>query len=258
MIVDWAELSSAELGTNLAQTTLVIPIGATEQHGPNLPVGVDAMVAEHVARRAAEQVTDRRVLVAPVLAYGSSHHHLPRAGTLSLSSTTMLAVLRDLLDSAAVTGVQRVLILNGHGGNEDLARQAARDSTLTHPLVAAAVGYWSLAWDEVVDTARGYGISPVPGHAGSFETSLLLAMHPELVTTTEVPPGVSATRAASRTHPLAGVVIERHGWIDVIGGYSDDPSPASAEAGRAILDKVVAKCAAFLTDFASDIEPGTR
>lgn len=261
MTVRWADLTSRELGLNPGATTLVIPIGATEQHGPHLPVGVDALMAEyvasqavaHVARRTARMAGDRRVLVAPVLSYGSSHHHLPRAGTLSLSSTTMLAVLTDLLCSAAVTGIRRVVILNGHGGNEDLARQAARDAALIHPLVVAAVGYWSLAWDEVVEVAREYGISPVPGHAGSFETSLLLATHPDLVSTACMP-SRAGTRPMSGRHPSAGVVVERHRWIDAIDGYSDDPGPASAEAGQAILNQVIKACAGFLAEFSTHSE----
>src|SRR5262249_40196244 len=143
-----------------------------------------------------------------------------RAGTLSLSSTTMLAVLRDLLATAAVTGVRRLLLLNGHGGNEDLARQAVRDTALDHRVVAAAVGYWSLAWDDIRDIGRRHGIGPVPGHAGSFEASLMLALRPALVSAAPARrSGPDATSIAYQPHPLAGPVVEQHRWVHRIGGY---------------------------------------
>ena len=251
--VKWAEQSSAKLDHIGDSGTLILPIGATEQHGPHLPVGVDAMVAEYVAIHAAQRSSsdDYPIFVAPVLAYGSSHHHLPKAGTLSFSSTTMLAALRDLLDSAARTGFRRLLILNGHGGNEDVARQAIRDTALVHPVVAGSVAYWSLAWEETVAIAARYGVGPVPGHAGSFETSLLLALHPELVSQ-DIPSSsrVTVDRKILEKHPLSGPVVESHRWVHRLGGYSDESTPASAEAGEAILSNVVGACSNFLSNFA--------
>lgn len=245
---------SAQLAALAPSATLVLPIGATEQHGPHLPVGVDAMVAEHVARAAAARVgtTAHPVLVAPVLSYGSSHHHLPLAGTLSLRSATMGAVLVDLLTSAAVTGFRRLFILNGHGGNEDLARQAIRDVALDHDVTAAAVGYWSLAWDDVVATARRFGVAPVPGHAGSFETSLVLALWPGLVAAE--PPTRGHHPEAASGHPQASVVVERHRWVHRIGGFTDSPAAASAEAGAAILEVLVGACARWLSTLATEDE----
>lgn len=240
----------------LAGATLVLPIGATEQHGPHLPVGVDAMVAEHIAVVAAARVSSahRPVLVAPVLSYGSSHHHLPRPGTLSMSSTTLGAVLVDLLRSAAATGYRRLFVLNGHGGNEDIARQAVRDVALTEDVVAGCAGYWSLAWDEVVAAADRYGVTPVPGHAGSFETSIVLGLWPELVCQ---PPVRTGEYPAVPAHPLAALVVEKHRWIARTDWYTDDPSAASAEAGRAILDVLVDGCEQWLSRFITDISAST-
>jgi creatinine amidohydrolase len=240
----WSEHSSAELEALSRSATLVLPIGATEQHGPHLPVGVDALMADHIARTAAARVStiERPVLVAPTLSYGSSHHHLPRPGTLSMTSATMSAVLVDLLTSAAITGFRRMFVLNGHGGNEDIARQAVRDVALRHDVVAAAVGYWTLAWDEVETTAQKHGIAPVPGHAGSFETSLILALRPELV---------ADARPARVVEPVVPpvVAIERHRWVHRIGGFTDSPATASADAGSAILALLVDACAQWLTAF---------
>jgi creatinine amidohydrolase len=248
----WRDRSSRIAAADIERTTLVIPIGATEQHGPHLPVGVDAIVAEHVALRAAQAVStvERPIVVAPVQAFGSSHHHLPRAGTLSLSSDTMLAVLRDLLHSAADTGVRRMVIVNGHFGNEDVARQAVRDVTLTRPIVAAATGYWSVAWDEVVDTALSFGITKVPGHAGAFETSLMLAIDEQLVDRAAIPTTAVQPSVTLPGDPMRGVLVERHGWVEEIDGFTDAADGASAAAGTAILDRVVAAVAGILEQIA--------
>jgi creatinine amidohydrolase len=120
---------------------------------------------------------------------------------------------------------------------------------LTHDVVTACAGYWSLAWDDVVATAARHGIAPVPGHAGSFETSIVLSLWPELVAEA---PRRFRTLADSSQHPLSGLVVEKHRWVERVGWYTDDPSSASAEAGREILDVLVAGCETWLSRFVAD------
>jgi creatinine amidohydrolase len=224
-----------------AATTLLVPLGATEQHGPHLPVGVDHLVVAHVARAAAERVP---VLVAPVVAYGASHHHLPYAGTLSLRSATLTALLGDIVASAAAWGVQRVLLLNGHGGNEDIARQVARDADLT----VAAAAYWTLAGAELRDEAARRGIDPVPGHAGGFETSLMLALQPELVDRA----ALAGLRGRDPLPPPIGTAfVDRPGWVAALDGYTDDARAAGAAAGQAFLELAVAATARVLEQLAA-------
>jgi creatinine amidohydrolase len=251
----WHHVTSPAHGAAAESVTLVVPIGSTEQHGPHLPVGVDAMVCEHVARAAAARVhsAERPVLVAPTLAYGSSHHHLPRPGTLSLSSDTMLHVLRDILDSAALTGVRRMVIVNGHGGNEDVARQAVKDVTLKHPVTAAALNYWSVAWDTLSEIAASGGVDRLPGHAGAFETSLVLAIAPGSVDNAALPqdggdPGDDGLGGLSDVPP--GVSVQRHGWVHAGDGYTDGSALASEALGRKLIDAAVEALTAFLADFA--------
>ncbi|WP_067177728.1 creatininase family protein [Microtetraspora niveoalba] len=239
------ELTSAELGRLAAEATLVIPVGATEQHGARLPVGTDAVVSERVALRAAAGVTAPPALVAPVLAYGSSHHHLPFPGTLSLSSGTLLAVLGDLVACAARTGFRRVVVFNGHGGNDDIIRQAARDAVLDHEITVAAASYWTLGGERLVELAREAGIHHVPGHAGAFEAALLLALGtpPAPASPDDPPPG---TRTPLE---IEGGFVAEHGWIAAINGATDPVAPATVEAGRRMLDHVVEAFTGFLTRF---------
>ncbi|HEX4813001.1 MAG TPA: creatininase family protein, partial [Nonomuraea sp.] len=171
-----ADLSSAEIAAVAGSAVLVLPVGAVEQHGATLPVGTDILVSTQIAARAAAGPADVPVLVAPGLPYGSSHHHLPLAGTLSLRSTTFLAVLADLLASAAATGFRAIVLWNGHGGNDDLIRQAARDAVLEHEIAVAAASYWTVGGDRLRELAHEAGIETVPGHAGAFEAALTLAL----------------------------------------------------------------------------------
>ncbi|MGN6484428.1 MAG: creatininase family protein, partial [Thermomicrobiales bacterium] len=109
-----------EIRSRLADGALVVlPTAATEQHGPHLPTGHDSVTVEHIARAAAD-ASLAEVILAPVLCFGSSQHHLPFGGTLSLSTETYYHVARDLVESILASGARRVLLLNGHGGNQQL------------------------------------------------------------------------------------------------------------------------------------------
>ncbi|MGI5156221.1 creatininase family protein [Microbispora sp. CA-102843] len=240
------ELTSAELASLSPEATLVIPVGATEQHGSRLPVATDAVVSERIAGMAAAMARSA-VLVAPVIAYGSSHHHLPFAGTLSLRGRTLLAVLGDLLDSAARTGFRRIVVFNGHGGNDDLVRQAARDAVLDHEITVAAASYWSLGGDRLAAVAGEAGISHVPGHAGAFEAALLLGLG--------VPIAEDGTAPERTGGPIPmtadGVFVAEHDWIARMNGTTDPVTPATPAAGRRLLDHLVAEFAGFLDRFAN-------
>jgi creatinine amidohydrolase len=110
------ELTREEARAVAPDTLLVLPVGATEQHGPHLPVGVDAYTVTHIARVAAAEVAGQLpVLVAPTLPFGSSHHHLPFGGTLSLGTETYYRVLADLAESLVAGGFRRIFIHRAFG-----------------------------------------------------------------------------------------------------------------------------------------------
>lgn len=254
-----ARCTSPQVAAEASSATLVIPVGSTEQHGPHLPVWLDSLVAEHVAREAARRAGERLglpILVAPVVSYGSSHHHLPCAGTLSLRSATLHAVLGDLLDSAVAGGFRSLVLLNGHGGNQDIVHQAVRDLTVRRDVRAAATSYWTPAWERLVGEAARHGVGPLPGHAGSFETCLALHLSPGLVDAARIPDEPPAGQWETR-HPLSLPVVEQHDWVHRLGGYTDG-APASAAAGRRFADEIVAGVAAFLESFCLDSPTADR
>src|SRR5437870_6667719 len=141
----WVELSREDVSALAAEAVLVLPLGATEQHGPHLPTSTDALVVGALAWEAAQRVKGLTIVVAPTLTYGASHHHLPFGGTLSLTNESLLAVLRDLLASAATDGFTRVFLLNGHGGNAAIARVAATEEARRLGISIGFASYWDLA-----------------------------------------------------------------------------------------------------------------
>ena len=231
----WNELTRVDLGELLPRAVVVVPTAATEQHGPHLPTGHDTLIVEEIARRAAERVpAGTEVILAPALAFGSSDHHLPFGGTLSLRSETYLHVVMDLLRSIINDGGRRVLVLNGHGGNHELNEIAVRDVALQQPshrhVALAAGSWWTLAMPGLLarDDLKG---TRIPGHAGQLETAMMMAYRPGLVReprpAREVDPSVGT--------PIPGARVEGAvRWTD-FDGFTDSPARATAAIGEALL-----------------------
>lgn len=235
----WERSDREKLARLLPDAVVVLPIGATEQHGPHLPSGTDALIAHEIARRAADAAASRSgrpLVVAPTLAFGASDHHLPFSGTLSFSPGTMLAVLDDLFRSIAAQGGRRVVLLNGHGGNVGVCHAAAADAASTWGLAVGHLDYWRLA-------EREEGLF-IPGHAGEFETSLVLALDPTAVSE-------SAPRAAAPDLPAVDDVdVHTAALWQAIEGYTDQPEKADGSAGARRLEHLVAQAAERLIELA--------
>jgi creatinine amidohydrolase len=240
---------------------VVVPVGATEQHGPHLPVATDWWHVEWVARRAAAAVNAGgsapvHVVVAPTLPFGSSPHHLPFGATISLPTTTYYEVLVAILESLVTDGFRRLFLVNGHGGNHELIQIAARDVALRHPVVVAAGSWWNIAWDVLVEAGAG-DVGRLPGHAGGFETSLVMSMRPDVPLgdlPAARPRDTAATADPRRFSPL--VRTEVHDFWPSIEGFSDGPVRASRDAGERFLEVSVAEVARRIEALAGSPLPG--
>jgi creatinine amidohydrolase len=185
------------------------------------------------------------LLLAPTIPIGASDHHLPFSGTLSVRVETLLDILLDVARSVAVCGGRRLVFVNGHGGNRGVCSAAAAASAARHELAIGYVDYWSLLGDPN-DTNDTSG-TPVPGHAGEFETSLVLAVDPELVLDRSErpklpqPPVVQGIELASQRY-----------WTNM-QGYTDQPVRANAEQGKAWLDKLAGALADRLVELAETL-----
>ncbi|MCC6628922.1 MAG: creatininase family protein [Chloroflexi bacterium] len=226
---------------------VVFPVGALEQHGPHAPVGTDDYAVEYIARGAAAVAAEQiPVVVAPTLPFGCSPHHLPFGGTMSLSTETYYRALRDLTEALIISGFRRIFIVNGHGGNHELVQLVARDLALVNPVDIAAASYWTIAWEALV-AAGAHQCGGFPGHAGAFETSVVLALRPELIQEPRphrdgVPPG----DPAMMTQPYRA---EFHGSWQRMNGFTDSPARGTADLGRAYLDAAIAAVGAAFVAF---------
>lgn len=229
-MLELTELTWRQVREAGATGIALLPIGSQEQHAEHLPMGTDTMLVNAAIDEAAELLGDNgpTVVRLPYLPFGHSPHHL-FAAAVSLSAQTLGAVLADVLDSLVTSGFRRILIVNGHGGNEEVMRLAVKQFALRADVTLAACSYWSVTPGD--DDSPGMS----PGHAGWFETSLMLAARPELVRTPV--PAREPVDPPPLFHrpPHPGLTVERHGEWARVGGATDDASEADADHGRRLL-----------------------
>ncbi len=242
------ELNRTQLAALAPSSLVVLPVGATEQHGPHLVTGTDTFAVEAISRAAAVQASESgSIVVAPTLPFGSSDHHLAFGGTLSLGTQTYYAVIRDLVSSLITDGFRKILIVNGHGGNHELVQLVARDLALIHPVQIGALSYWQPSQGKLDGAWAGKAGHPPPGHAGEFETSVVMHLRPDL------PPVDPPTRKVAEIEALPPRVIgwrlERNDWWQAIDGYTDSPAAATAESGARFVEIVVDGLAQVMREF---------
>jgi len=252
MTVLFGEMSREQI-RSLAPTGLaILPTASTEQHGPHLAVSTDTVLCSTVAQLSAELASAQiPVVVAPTLAFGNSHHHFPFPGVLSLTSENYYLAVTDAVEGLIKSGFRKILILNGHGGNTDSNRVVALDiaNLRNHPVTIAAAAYWDVARPAIVSKGLMAG-ERIPGHAGRFETSLMMAIRPDLV----FADGLAQTEDVSKKElglmvPLTGATVQINGAWDTGPGYTDQPAAATAEEGKAMLDVIVQEVAGLLVNF---------
>jgi creatinine amidohydrolase len=219
----------------------VLPWGATEAHNYHLPHGTDVIEATAVAESAAAIAHEAgaRAVVLPTIPFGNNAQQLDQVATIHLRTATAAAILRDVADSLRRQGIDRLVILNAHGGNE--FKPLVRDVQAETGVLIVVVNFWQTAADVKRATFERAG-----DHADEMETSFLLHVRPEWVCMDQagkgetVPfaledlrgPGVWTPRPWSASHPDTGC---------------GDPSKATADKGRRYVEAVSAEVAQVLT-----------
>src|SRR5262245_33925642 len=169
---------------NRDKTVVVAPIAACEQHSRHLPTITDTLLVTAVAEGVEKRQADR-VLLLPTLWLGASHHHLPFGATLSVDVHVHVTMLTELLRPLLDDGYRRVMILNGHGGNIDTLHVALRKLQPRYrDRLLTGASYWELAEKELAAITEGP--RKAVGHACEIETSMVLALRPELVRKEEI------------------------------------------------------------------------
>lgn len=223
---------------------LLLPIGSVEQHSAHLPTGTDSLIVQAVASEIEARRPDE-VVLAPPIWYGSSGHHLGFAGTASVRSEHLVAQLVDVMTALhRSTGLTRFFVLNGHGGNDPAMRIALEHVRDELPGVHGyAASYWHAMFEAMAEAGRPHEAGM--GHACVVETSLMLALHPQLVDT-------DAYDADERNDGM-GPWLHRSAGFDRITthGGMGDPTEASAKDGLWMLSLAADRLATLVDRLAT-------
>jgi creatinine amidohydrolase len=246
----FTDLSGPSVTGLSADTVAVLPVGAIEQHGPHLPVATDYFMAQAIAEGASLAASDScDITLLPGLAYTKSDEHAWSPGTLWLSATTLFAVLDDLGRSLAKGPVQRLAFLNAHGGNSALLGVALRELRTKYGLSTFLL-HASLPADQ--GGASPSGELGLGVHGGLKETAAMLHLHPETVDMSLAERSVPEHLTAYE-HIGFGKSVS-FGWTsDDFGtgnGVIGDPTGATPELGRKLVDTAIATNAAALRECA--------
>jgi creatinine amidohydrolase len=231
----WPDVE-AYLKTNVG---IVIPIGSTEQHGPNGLVGTDAICAEAVARGVGEAAG---ALVAPTIAVGMAQHHLAFAGSVTLRPTTLIAVVRDTVVSLARHGFTRFFFVNGHGGNiatvtaafSEIYAERSMERLSNQPSIKCALRNW---WDGPGIRALQKELYPSGegSHATASEVALTWYKYPETMNRTPLEPRIAPNGTFADAEDYRRVFPD--------GRIGSDPSQATPEHGKRFYDTAVEEVA---------------
>ena len=218
----WPEVKAEQ---ERGRDTVVVAFGATEQHGPHLPLATDALLGDHLASIVAERLD---AFVAPTVRIGCSEHHLAFPGTLSISQETFHAVVADLMRSLSRGGFGRVVLLPTHGGNfGPLAAALERLGPVPGIEISALTDLSALfAIAQLGADEHGVPLGEGGVHAGEWETSMLMAIHPDLVHLERGVAGYTGDPEAA-IGAIFGAGVHTVAENGVIG----DPARASPEHG---------------------------
>jgi len=244
----WEEAEEAIRKAKLA----LVAVGSLEQHGPHLTLDTDLAVAQTLAERLHAELGDDAVLCPPI-PYGLSEHHMSFPGTMTLRPDTLVAVFADLVESLATWGLRRVLVVNGHGGNIDALRLVSRNARRDQRSLVAAIMWAVLAAPEIAIRAH----SPRYGHACEIETSVAMDLIPDRVRHDRIgrPGGRrSSDELTDPPRPLVDQAVWLEEWTD--DGALGDPSLATPELGKELVEVFYERALAFALRFATQELPG--
>lgn len=237
----WADLKSPDFANlDLSRVIAVLPVAATEQHGPHLPLNVDATLVDGVIAAALPHLPlNPPVLFLPTQSTGFSPEHMAFAGTLTLKAETVIRLWTELAESVAATGVKKLVLLNSHGGQVGLLDVVARDLRARLGMLVYSVNWFNLPLGDAVTglfsaQEHRFGI-----HAGEIETSMMLALKPEQVDMAKAQNFHSSSQDRAEKFSILGdgrsakLAWQMQDYNPQ--GAAGDAAAATADKGRALL-----------------------
>lgn len=232
------EMTWPEYADRIAETIVILPVASTEQHGPHLPLGTDTFQVNHAATRVAEELDG---IVAPCITYG--YRSAPKSGggeifkgTTSVSAVTLIHLVKDVLKAFIRHGATRVVVLDGHYENGPLLHEAihlALEESRRDDVRIIRMIWAEAITPRAIEKAFPHGF---PGwaleHAAHFETSVMRALHPDLVLTAEIRPDGAKDLPPYDIYPQPLDFVPKSGVLA-------DPSRATAAIGHMILDDCI-------------------
>jgi creatinine amidohydrolase len=249
----WAELHTGDFAAlDPARAIAVLPVSALEQHGPHLPLGVDAWINAGILDRALALLRDdASVLVLPAQEVGKSEEHLGFAGTLSQPADLAVRLWNEIGDGVARAGLRKFLIFNSHGGNPPVMEIVARELRHRHAMLAVCANWYDLVdlstWFDADELHHGI-------HGGAVETSIMLHLRPDLVDMSKAAAfGSLSQTMASDFKRLSPIGRPYFAWA------TQDLNPSGAVGNAAAGDaglgaEIIAAAARGLVELFDDIE----
>jgi len=251
-----AHLAELKTTGRLHQAVAVLPIAATEQHGPHLPLWVDSAIVQTVCDSARAQLpADAPIWFLPTQTIGLSPEHASFAGTLSLRPETALALWQDIAAGVAATGVQKLLIFNSHGGNVGLMDVAARQIRAAHGMAVWHSSWFNLPLDAATQAPFSAAEQRFGIHAGQSETAAMLQIAPHLVDGAQAQNFASSSQTRAQRYPILGDgKSAKLGWLMQDynpHGAAGHAAAATAQQGQALLQDASAKLVQLLQELSA-------
>lgn len=258
----WDSLRSPQFKTvDASRAVAVLPLGATEQHGPHLPLSVDTVLVEGVVNAALPHLSAQDpVWVLPTQALGLSTEHQAFEGTLTLSPETVIALWCEIGASVARAGFKKMLMFNAHGGNVGLMDVVARELRAQHGLLVYSSSWYNLPLDEAALAQFSAHEHRFGIHGGEIETSMMLALAPDLVDMSQAQNFTSSSQERAQRYPVLG-----NGKSAKLGWHIQDYNPsgavgnagaATAAKGQALVKSAGEQLAVLLREL-MDLPPST-
>ncbi|MBT9150734.1 MAG: Creatinine amidohydrolase [candidate division WS2 bacterium] len=232
----------------------IIPVGVLEDHGPHLPLDTDVLIVNEICKQAVENNITDSILLSPVV-HGYSPHHMDFPGTISIRWNVLVEYLLDINRSLIKHGFKRILLVNGHGSNSSLVNMVSRLTIVEHPEVLCA-DFFYLTTPESLKLIEELRESDYPGgiaHACELETSLYLAIKPELVDMSRAVKDISYPESQNFFFDWVDGSARMMEWWSTLSktGIMGDPTKATVEKGKRWLKAAVGEISSLIKELKS-------